>query len=61
MWMAHPHGLKVVLGMATAATVLFMAATGLLLKGQPSIMALRRLHRTGFLVLAAVLAAHRLV
>ncbi|HWQ61428.1 MAG TPA: hypothetical protein VN521_03910 [Negativicutes bacterium] len=61
MWMAHPLGLKVVLGMVTAAAVLFMAATGLRLKGQPSAMAVRRLHRTGFFVLAVVLAGHRLV
>ncbi len=61
MWLVHPLGLKVVLGMTAATAVLFMATTGLRLKGQPAATVIRRLHRTGFFVLAVALAAHRLV
>lgn len=61
MWMTHSLSLKVALGFAVAATVLFMAATGWWLKGYPAAMDARLVHRRGLFVLAAVLAAHRLV
>lgn len=60
MGSTHPWSLKVGLGMGTAAVVFFMAASGWRLKGQPAALLLRRLHRSGFFLLAVLLLAHRL-
>lgn len=61
MWLFHPLSLKTALGMAAAAAVAFMAASGWRLKGDPAGMKVRQAHRYGFFVFAALLAAHRLV
>lgn len=60
MWQTHPVGLKVALGMATTVAAAAMIVTGLRLKANPADMSLRELHRYGFFLMWAVLAAHRL-